>query len=246
VVWPQQRPTPPRARPGATAGKSAAEWYIQSTDKVVGLTDFQKKAIAGLFAERDRQIKDFQTRNADKLKAVSAAMVAAYKRGDKEAIAKTHKAQQEAYAPLGAIGHRYQAYLLSVLRSDQLTKLREHEVATMLKGTVDPVRLSDEQRKRITAAYAQWRSKGQFDTWSKFPDLLQEVLTPEQVKAIAKHRAMSYLRAVTGPKQLGPAQWKQAAAACDELLAEQLPKAGWDLAFQNKFIQKVKGMLVKK
>ena len=56
-------------RQGVWGGKSAAQWYIESIDKIVNLTDAQKKAITASIEARDKAMQEFQAKNAEKLKA---------------------------------------------------------------------------------------------------------------------------------------------------------------------------------
>ncbi len=60
------------------AVKSAAAWYIESIDKIVGLSDAQKKTITDIIEARDKLMKDWQTQNAEKLKAASNALMEAF------------------------------------------------------------------------------------------------------------------------------------------------------------------------
>ena len=85
---------------GVWGGKSAAQWYIESIDKIVNLTDAQKKAITASIESRDKAMREFQAQNAEKLKAAGTAMMEAYKSKDKEAVAKAQKAYQDLYAPM--------------------------------------------------------------------------------------------------------------------------------------------------
>ena len=82
------------------AGKSAADWYIESIDKIVNLTDDQKQAITTIIEARDKAVQDFRTQNAEKLQAATSALMEAYKSKDQDAIAKAAKANQELNAPM--------------------------------------------------------------------------------------------------------------------------------------------------
>ena len=81
-------------------GKTAAQWYIDSIDKIVHLTDAQKKAITATIEARGKASQEFQAKNAEKLKAASATMVEAYKTKDNDFIAKVKKAFMDLNAPM--------------------------------------------------------------------------------------------------------------------------------------------------
>ena len=101
-------PIPPHRRQGRTGPAGGpccnpsrlAQWYIESLDPIVGLTDQQKKAITEVIESRDKAMREFQSKHAEKLAAASKAMSEAYQKNDKEAIAKAQKAYQEALRPV--------------------------------------------------------------------------------------------------------------------------------------------------
>ncbi len=136
-------------------GKSAAAWYIESIDKVVHLTDAQKKATTAIIEARDKAQQDFQAHNAERLKAAGSAMGAAFKGKDKEAIAKAQKAYQEAYAPVQEVFKKYQKELDAVLTPEQRAKQQEQRMTAWIKGLTDPVQLSGEQIEKARAAYGE-------------------------------------------------------------------------------------------
>ena len=174
---------------GPWAGKTAAQWYIGMTDKIVQLTDAQKKSITQIIEARDKAMKDFQTQNAAKLQAAAKAMFEAYQSKNKELIAKSQKVYQDLYAPIHELMKKSQADLNNLLTAEQRAKQQENRMTTWLKSLTDPAKLSDEQTKRARAAYVELAKKGD-DTalWGKWPEMLKKILTPEQKATVFKHR----------------------------------------------------------
>jgi Spy/CpxP family protein refolding chaperone len=224
--------------------KSPAAWYIESIDKIVSLTDAQKKAITAFMEARDAIMKDFQTRNAERMKAASNAMMEAYKSKDAAAIAKAQKAYQEIWAPMTQIMKNSQADLASVLTAEQTAKLRDHRLMTVVKSMTDPIKLSEEQIKQLRAACKGLALENTYEGgWPKFNEALQKVLTAQQKHDIAKHRAMMYVKGMFQPAKLTAEQIKKAEAACDELLKAQPPKMLWDYTIVNKLNERVTAIL---
>ena len=141
---------------GVWGGKSAAQWYIESIDKIVNLTDAQKKAITASIESRDKAMREFQAQNAEKLKAAGTAMMEAYKSKDKEAIAKAQKAYQDLYAPMHEAMKKSQGELDAILTPEQKEKQQESRMTAMIKAWTDPAQLSDEQMKKLKAAYGEF------------------------------------------------------------------------------------------
>ena len=96
---------------GSNAGGGGAAWYIQYVDKIVKLTDDQKKAMNQIIEARDRAMKDFQAENAEKIKAAGKAVVETYRSNDKDAVAKAQRAYQDLYAPMHEMMRKSQADL---------------------------------------------------------------------------------------------------------------------------------------
>jgi Spy/CpxP family protein refolding chaperone len=230
--------------PGAGWGaginvKSPAAFYIESIDKIVNLTEDQKKASTKIFEERERLTKQFQAEHGEQTKAALSALSAAYKTKDKEAIAKASKGYQDACAPLSEVWKKSQAKLTRVLTPQQQAKLREHQLTTMLKGVTAPVNLSEEQVERIRRA--SQAEPG--DAWGmKVSKVIEEVLAVEQKTAIAKHRLMDAVRTMFGRAKLTAEQLKNVEAACDELVKGQ-SKLGLASGLYSKLAEKVNGLL---
>jgi Spy/CpxP family protein refolding chaperone len=211
------------------AGKSAAAWYIESIDKIVGLTEAQKKAITEIIEARDKSMKDFQTQSAEKLKAASNAMMEAYKSKNQDDIAKAQKAYQDLYAPMHQIMKKSQADLTNVLTAEQKAKLQESRVMSLVKSLTAPVQLSEEQIKQVKAAAGELMKdddpQGYMKGYGKLNEVIQQILTPEQKATIAKNRAMSSIKARFWAAKLTADQMEQVEAACDELVKDQTIKS---------------------
>jgi Spy/CpxP family protein refolding chaperone len=209
--------------------KSAADWYIQSIDKIVNLTDEQKKTITDIIETRDKSMKEFQAQSADKIKAAGNAMMEAYKSKDKDAISKAQKDYQELYAPMHQIMKKSQADLTNVLTAEQKAKLQESRLMSLVKGLTAPVQLSEEQIKQVKAAAGDLMKdddpQGYMRGYGKLNELIQQILTPEQKATIAKTRAMSSIKFTFGAAKLTADQMEQVEAACDELVKDQTIKS---------------------
>jgi Spy/CpxP family protein refolding chaperone len=220
------------------AGKSVAAWYIENTDNVVKLTEDQKQAITKVFEAREQQTKDFQAKNAEKIKAASAALVAAYNSKDKDAIAAANKVYQELYASARETWKKSQAELMAVLTPEQRIKLTEHQLTTSVKAITNPVSLSDEQWTRIRAGWKE----AQEGEWQKYSQVLSEVLTPEQKAAIAKYRLMDAAKGTFRGANLTAEQLQAIEAACDELTKGHT-KLGLEPGMWGKVSEKINSLL---
>ena len=76
------RKNPPFGKAGGVwmAGEGGADSYIQTMDKAVSLTDAQKQKMKEIFDARDKGMKDFQTQNAEKVKASREKLAAGLRR----------------------------------------------------------------------------------------------------------------------------------------------------------------------
>jgi Spy/CpxP family protein refolding chaperone len=201
---------------GGFSGKSASSWYIESIEKTVALTPEQREAMTKIMEKRDKDSQEFQTKNADKMKSAMQAMTDAYKGKDKEAIEKATKAYQEASAGSAQIYKKAQSDLDNVLTAEQKTKRQEAMVAQTIKSLTDPAVLTPEQTAKIKELIAKNTAAGERAERNWYQSV-QNVLTPEQNAAIAKHRALSYAKAVYGRVNMTPDQMKKVESAYDEL-----------------------------
>ena len=215
----------PNAKAGEARGKNAvlppgasalggSTWYIDYIDRIVKLTDEQKKAMTEIIDARNQAAKEFQTENAHKLRAANAAMIESFRSRDREAIAKAQREYQELYAPMHEMMKKSQSDLTNVMTPEQKAAFRDFQLMTAVRNMVAPVQLSDEQIQQIKAN-SKAGDLGGFG--GKIYQTVQQVLTPEQKTTIAKHRAMSYVKAAFGHAKLSADQMKQVEAACDEL-----------------------------
>jgi Spy/CpxP family protein refolding chaperone len=216
---------------GKGKGKSAAERYIASIDPIVNLTQFQKAEITDILQAREEALKDFQTRNGARLNEVGAALKEAHKSQDKDAIADIQAEYQELYAPLHRIMKKAEAALDDLLTGEQKAKLREARMMDMVKGIIGSIELTDQQLRQVKAACdALTRDEpdaGAFGKQhsAKLNQAIQEILTPQQKAALARERAMGYIKKMYGPAKLTEDQLQQAEALCDALLREQTGKS---------------------
>jgi Spy/CpxP family protein refolding chaperone len=225
-------------------GKTAAQWYIESIDKIVRLTEAQKKAITASIEARDKAMRDFQAQNAEKLKAAGAAMMEAYKSKDKDAVARAQKAYQDLYAPMHEAMKKSQGELDNILTPEQKEKQQESRMSAAIKAWTDPVQLSDEQMQKLKAAYGEFTKANDYAALAnKLPEVIQNVLTAEQKATIAKQRAMVYVKAMFARAKLTDEQMKSVQAMVDELVKEQNFKIVMDWQSYNKLAEKIRGLL---
>ena len=169
-------------------GKSAAQWYIESIDKIVNLTDAQKKAITDIIEARDKAMQQFQTENAEKLKAASGAMMEAYKSKNKEAIEKASKAYQDLYAPMHEAMKKAQKELDDVLTAEQKATIFKHRAEMYVKSMFARAKLTEEQTAKIQAIIAEMAKQPDitvnWQAYSKLAEKINGLLTEEQKAAM--------------------------------------------------------------
>ena len=223
--------------------KSPAQWYIESFDPVVGLTDQQKKAITEVIESRDKTMQEFQSKNAEKLSATSKAIGEAYRKNDKEAIAKAQKLYQEAYAPIHQAMKESQKKLDEILTPQQKEKQADHWAAIWIKAMTDPIELSEEQKQKAKAAFREMQKGLGNELRGRFgpPDAILKILTPEQRTALNKHRLGSYVKAIFARIKLTDEQNKKVEALLDKVCQEPNLNVDWKL--NQSVSQKVEELL---
>ena len=229
-------------------GKTAAQWYIESIDKIVHLTDAQKKAVTASIEARDKAIQEFQSKNAAKLKAAGTAMVDAYKGKDKDAIAKAQKAYQDLYVPMHEAMKKSQSELDNILTPEQKEKQQESRMMVWIKASTDPVQLTDEQMTKLKSAFGELtKASGHEGMEYKFPEAIQNVLTAAQKAAIARHRMMQYVKSMFARAKLTDEQVKSVEATIetmiDKVAKDPKSKLVMDWQSYTKLAEKVRGLL---
>ena len=198
--------------------KSPAQWYIDCLDPVVGLSDAQKKAITDVIESRDKAMREFQGKNAEKLAAAGKAISEAYQKNDKEAIAKAQKAYQEAYAPVHQAMKESQKKLDEILTPQQKEKQADHQATTWIKALTNPIELSEEQKQKAKAAYRELQKAADHEAMGrKLPDVIQNILTPQQRVKLNKTRLDMYVKSMFGRIKLTDEQNKKIEALCDKI-----------------------------
>jgi Spy/CpxP family protein refolding chaperone len=201
----------------ACAAGSVKLWYVTYLDEAVGLTDEQKNAMNEIIHTRNKSMWNYQIQNAHQLKAAGNALVTAFRSMDGEAIARAQKGYHELHAPLHQLMRRSQNALMEILTTEQTSRLHEYQMVKAIEAIAAPVQLSDEQLRQIKAA---WPKASDLEAGpTAYDQAVQRYLTPEQKAAIAKCRAMAFVKAAFGRAELTEDQLKQA-----ELVAEELTK----------------------
>jgi len=200
---------------GAAAADTATYWYVMYLDKAVGLTGEQKKSMSGTIQARNESMWEFQVQNAHRLRAAGNALVAAYRSMDGDAIAKAQGDYQELHAPLHQLMRQSQDDLMQILTLGQKARLREFQMMKAIESMTAPVQLSDDQIRKIKAA---WPKAGDHEAGATIYDqAVQQALTLDQKVAIAKHRAVAFVKAAFGHVELTEEQLKQAEVVSEEL-----------------------------
>jgi len=229
------------AAAGVWGGKSAAQWYIESIDKIVLLTDAQKKAITEAIEARDKAMQDFQAQNKENLQVAGKALGEAFRSQDKEKMAQAQKAYQDLYAPMHEAMKKSQKALDDILTPEQREKLQENRMATLIKTLTDPVQLSGEQLGKVKAAYREAAKKGEAEAMRALSETVQNGLTPEQKTTIAKYRGMNYAKGAFARAKLSQEQMKKVEAMVDELAKDPDPKMQWQI--YGKLYEKINALL---
>ena len=195
---------------------------------MVGLTDQQKKAITEVIECRDKTMREFQSKNAEKLTAASKALGEAYQKNDKEAIAKAQKAYQEVYAPFHQAMKESQKKLDDILTPQQKEKQADHQMATWIKAYDRP-----DRAQRGAKAEGQDRSPRDAEDqrqrpWSAVcPDAIRKILTPQQQTALNKHRLGAYVKAMFARVKLTDEQNKKIEALLDKICQDPKLSVDW-------------------
>lgn len=202
--------------------KSAATWYIESIEKDVDLTDDQKKVITEIIEARDAEIVEWRKDNSHALAAASAALAEAGRNQDRDAFAKAQKDHQDHYVAMHAIMQRYQAKLQNVLTAEQLaqqqTRRRDALITNMIGAYAGPANLTPAQVTEIRDALATDPSPEA--AARRLHDVVQQILTPSQKTAVAKHHAMIHVKALYARATLTAQQQQQVEAICEAFAAD--------------------------
>jgi hypothetical protein len=200
------------------AGLMGGNWYIGYVGRVVTLTDEQKKAMTDIVEARERAVKDFQAKNAAKIKAAGSAVRESLAARDRDAIAKAQRAYLQLFAPMHQLMKSSQDELTDVLTAEQKDQLHDYRVMHAIKSMTAPIALSSEQIDEVKAA-STGDDLGAFG--GKTYQAVQRVLTPEQKAEIAKSRAVHYAKFAFARAKLTADQIKQVEALGDELAKDQ-------------------------
>jgi len=241
---------PPVRVAGESDGAFAARWYIERIDKLVNLTDDQKKVITQIVEVHAKAEQDWLEKNAEKLKAVQDVWMDAIKNQGQEAAAKAQKNREDATAPMLAAEKKEQQALGAVLTPAQRARLREHEIATWLGWIVGPVKLSDEQRTNFREALNEVKDVD-YERWERTGALVvdkiltEKILTLEQKRTIFKRDAMQAIKLSLPGADLTPEQLKRVESAADDLVKDKSPKLdGYSkAAAANKIVDAVRALL---
>jgi Spy/CpxP family protein refolding chaperone len=141
-----------------------------------------------------------------------------------------------------------QSELDNILTPEQKEKQQESRMTGWIKALTDPVELTDEQMKKLKAAYVELTKAADHEGMErKLPEVIQDVLTAGQKAAIARHRAMQYVKSMFARAKLTDEQMKSVEtmieAMIDELHKDPKSKVVMDWQSYNKLAEKIRGLL---
>jgi hypothetical protein len=226
---------------GNPYGGASAQWFIERTEQVVKLSDEQKEAITELFAERDKAVKEYQASIKEKTEATSAAMQKAGRDKDFEELTRLQKAYQELYAPLGEITKKYDQALQKLLTAEQRDMLHETQITMMAKTMAPGIELTAEQMKKLKARVGVLTTGG--EVWKDFPEILDQTLTGEQIAAVVKQQARSYITMMTGGVKLSDEQSEKVEKELSQLTKERAKIGRFQPELYQKLSEFAKGLL---
>ena len=220
-----------------TAPSAESKAYIENAQRIAQITDEQKQSLARAFADYEKELKEFMTRNISRFQSNGQALLAAQRTGDKEALA---AAQQENAALRGATNAIYQRFVErrdNVLTPAQRAKLAAAVDPTLIELLATPIKLTPAQ---IQGVQEKVGISDPATVLKKISEAVDQVLTPEQALEMKKVRAMKLVKKKYETAYLKPDQKRQIDAACDDLAKDPKLDAA---ALAAKLIEKLESVL---
>lgn len=203
--------------------KTQAERDIEQYEKVVKLSDDQKRRIKEIYDARDKELKEYQATMNEKLPAQQAAMNEAVKSGNQAAIAEARKQFTTLFAPQQEIVKRGAEKLKGVLTPEQKEKVQEHRFRTTIAAYAPGAELTEAQINLLRIASTT--GSGELEGYEGvLHELLNKTLTPEQAKTVLKHRVSQLLAATFRNVDFTPEQQSKIDAQI-ALMLENHPRA---------------------
>ena len=202
---------------------------LECLNKILGLTDAQKKTIAAILDARQKAIEKFYAANRENLAAARAAAAGAeqdYCQGPgailvaakEEACIKTSEELDALYLPAEEVMGKAQAEMDKALTAAQLDKIRQVRLSwamNVVRATAGPVRLADGQIEQLRIRTVEGLPG--FEGNGNYNRLVQDVLTPEQKATIVKRQLTAYAQGLSTFLKFTDEQSNKAAAAADEM-----------------------------
>ena len=173
-----------------TENMSGDNNWVEEMTKVCSLSDEQVKKIKGIREEGEKAAKEWNTANEKKVKDAMAALEEAKKSDDKEKITNAQKNLMEVTAPRRELNEKTRTSVMGVLTADQKAKWREHVTIKMVEYRFARAKLTDDQKAKIKADYAELAKEKDIkpeDLHKKLVDKVESMLTEDQKKAMAEH-----------------------------------------------------------
>jgi Spy/CpxP family protein refolding chaperone len=210
AAWAQDEgpkpPPPPTSQPREGQPGPRDGWQkrnpTETMDKVVTLTDDQKKKLEEMATARQKAMKDWNETNGEKVKTAYEALQKAYDSKDKDAIEKAAKELRDVTAGQMEIWRKYDP--ATVLTPEQKVKWHSFRLMQLVEWKYRPANLTDEQKTKAKEAADALAKDGKLDDPKAFEeamksldDKVQESLTADQKEAMKK-------AATSRPRPRGP------------------------------------------
>lgn len=202
--------------------QTQAERDIDQYEKVVTLTDEQKRKIKDIYAARDRELQEFQASVQVKLQAQQAALNEAARNKDQKGMESARKEFMSLFAPQQDIIKRGTEALKQVLTPEQREKAQEHRFMTTIASYAPGVQLTEAQLNLLKIASTT--GSGELEGYEGvLYELLNKTLTAEQTRVVLKHRVDQLLAAHFRNVNITPEQRRKIDARI-ELMLEHHPR----------------------
>jgi len=176
-----------------------------------------------------QRMDDFYVRNRKKQQNQMEDLISAEMGKDPEAIKKAQSRLHESVlAPQGALVDAMRDELEDALAPAKRDRLREIRFADSIAVQTYPVRLGDDQMKRVRESFRELPKAADYDAFTtKLPAVLLKVLTPEQKTWIAAYRAREFVRATFGKVMLTADQSAKMGAIIDGVVRNSAFESEW-------------------
>ena len=205
--------------------RAMREEYISSRDKAVSLSGEQKKKMNAIFDARDRALREFQAKNAGKMKKFDQALRDAQAAGDDKTYSKILDEIQKFSEPMREILMHATSDLANVLTEKQKVAWRAAILVKTANEAIAPLTLNEEQVEKLKAAFPYLLAYNEsFSTyglargelWDRIIAKTRSLLTDEQKAQLIKIRTLDAVETRFAGADLDGERRKQLEDAYDE------------------------------